>query len=195
MAAAATASERRAGSPLRTSLPSAVGVLLVLGATASLADTESDLRAGDALRIAMPTAVVAYELWRHDDEGLKQFAKSWALTVGTTEVLKRATHVQRPDGSDDMSFPSGHASNAFAAATYMHRRHGLAQAWPWYVAATYVGWTRVQGDRHRWIDIAGSAALAAASSWWLVTPATDHALIVTPMLSPGRVALDVHLRW
>jgi len=179
----------------RTSLPAAVGFCLACGATSSSADSEGHTRAGDVLRIAMPTAVVGYELWRHDEEGLKQFAQSWALTVGTTEVLKHTTHVERPDGSDDSSFPSGHASNAFAAATYMHRRHGFAQAWPWYVAATYVGWTRVQADRHRWIDIAGSAALAGVSSWWLVTPEKDNPVIVAPLLLPGLVALEVHLRW
>jgi len=143
----------------------------------------------------MPAAVVAYELWRGDDEGLWQFGKSWAVTLGATEVLKRTTHVERPDGSDDMSFPSGHASNAFAAATYMHRRHGIAQAWPWYVAATYVGWTRVQADRHRWADIVGSAAVAGLSSWWLVTPEREKGVVVTPLILPGLVSLQVSARW
>jgi hypothetical protein len=33
-----------------------------------------------------------------------------------------------------------------------------------------VGYTRVGADRHRWADIAGSAGVAALSSWWLVEP-------------------------
>lgn len=78
----------------------------------------------------MPVGVAAYEFWRGDTEGARQFGKSWAVTVGSTEALKRITHVERPDRSNHESFPSGHASHAFAAATYMHRRHGVEEAWP-----------------------------------------------------------------
>jgi membrane-associated phospholipid phosphatase len=87
-----------------------------------------------------------------------------------TEVLKRTTHVERPDGSNDMSFPSGHAAQAFSSATYVHRRYGFSDAWPLYVMATYVGYTRVQSNRHSWVDVAGAAGIAALSSWWLVEP-------------------------
>ena len=164
-------------------------------AAAAAADSDGHRRAGDVLRFAMPAAVAGYEWWRGDDEGLWQFGKSWAVTVGATEVLKRVTHVERPDGSNDRSFPSGHASNAFAAAIYMQRRYGIGQAWPWYAVATYVGWTRVDIKRHRWADIAGSAALAGASSWWLVMPSREQRVAVAPMLMPGGVSLEVHMRW
>lgn len=162
---------------------------------ASAVANDAHRRAGDVLRFAMPAGVVAYELWRGDDEGLWQFGKSWIVTLGATEVLKRGTHVQRPDRSDDQSFPSGHAAHAFAAATYMHRRHGIDQAWPWYVAATYVGWTRVQANRHRWVDIAGSAALAGASSWWLVSPVGEQRVSVVPVVAPGLIAVEVRASW
>lgn len=167
---------------------------LALAASSAMAGDEHR-RAGDVLRYALPAGVVAGELWRSDEEGLWQFGKSWAVTIVATEALKRSTHVERPDRSDDLSFPSRHASDAFAAAAYMHRRHGIDQAWPWYAAATYVGWTRVQANRHRWVDIAGSAALASASSWWLVSPAGGPRVSVVPMLAPGRIAVEVHASW
>ena len=167
---------------------------LVFAATCA-ADGDGHRRAGDVLRFAMPAAVATYELWQRDDEGLWQFGKSWAVTLAATEGLKRITHVERPDHTDDLSFPSGHASHAFAAATYMHRRHGIAQAWPWYAVATYVGWTRVDAKRHRWTDIAGSAALAAASSWWLVTPKNEQTVVFAPVLLPGHVSVELHVRW
>jgi hypothetical protein len=167
---------------------------LAFAATSAVANDEHR-RAGDVLRFAMPVGVVAYELWSGDNEGLSQFGKSWIVTLGATEVLKRVTHVQRPDRSDDLSFPSGHASHAFAAATYMHRRHGIDQAWPWYVGATYVGWTRVQANRHRWVDIAGSAALAGALSWWLVSPVGEQGVSVVPVIAPGLIAVEVRASW
>lgn len=169
-------------------------VCLAFAATSAIANDEHR-RAGDVLRYAMPAGVVAYELWRGDHEGLWQFGKSWAVTVGTTEVLKRGIHAERPDGSNDSSFPSGHASHAFAAATYMHRRHGFEEAWPWYVAATYVGWTRVHANRHRWVDIAGSAAVAGASSWWLVSPAHEQRFSWVPIVAPGLIAVEVRTTW
>lgn len=175
--------------------PSAAMLLSLLALHVPPAVADDNRRAGDALRVAMPVGVAAYELWRGDEEGLKQFGKSWIVTVGATEVLKRSTHVRRPDGSDDFSFPSGHASNAFAAATYMHRRHGIADAWPWYAAATYVGWTRVRAKRHRWADVAGSAAIAGASSWWLVSPLAERGVSVVPWIGPGLIAVEMQATW
>ena len=168
----------------------------MLGHTAAaFADVDDHRRAGDVLRFAMPAGVAGYELWRGDKEGVWQFGRSWAVTLGATEALKRITQAERPDRSNNESFPSGHASHAFAAATYMHRRHGIEEAWPWYVAATYVGWTRVHANRHRWGDVAGSAALAGASTWWLVAPAGDQAISVIPTIAPGLVGVQVHARW
>lgn len=159
------------------------------------AAADDNRRAGDVLRVAMPAGVAAYELWRGDGEGLKQFGESWIVTVAATEVLKRSLHIRRPDGSNDSSFPSGHASNAFAAATYMHRRHGIQDAWPWYAAATYVGWTRVRANRHRWADVAGSAVIAGASSWWLASPIAERTTSVMPLVAPGMIAIEVRASW
>jgi membrane-associated phospholipid phosphatase len=181
---------------LRSELLPSIALCIAFASGSTWADSESHRRAGDVLRLAMPVGVLGYEAWRHDSEGLRQFGASWALTIGATEVLKNSTHVERPDRSGDGSFPSGHASNAFAAATYMHWRHGFGAAWPWYAAATYVGWTRVQAHRHRWTDVAGSAALAGLSSQMVVTTANDNKTIaIAPMLSPRAVALDLHMRW
>lgn len=147
-----------------------VALVLATLPLAAWAGGDAERRAGDALSYALPLATLGTELWRGERGGALQLAGSFALTVAATEVLKRSTHVERPDRTNDESFPSGHASRAFAAAAYVHRRYGMAEAWPLYALATYVGYTRVQAGRHRWADIAGSAGLAVASSWWLVTP-------------------------
>jgi hypothetical protein len=105
---------------LRSALP--LGMLSCM--SAAMADVDDHRRAGDVLRFAMPAGVVAYELWRGDTVGAWQFGKSWAVTLGATEALKRATHVERLDRSNDESFPSGHASHAFA-----RRRHGMRHPW------------------------------------------------------------------
>lgn len=161
----------------------------------ALSQKSTNEKAGDVLRVAMPVAVAAYELWLCDTEGLIQFGASFAATAGTTELLKRTTHVERPDHSDDQAFPSGHAASAFAAATFMHRRHGFESAWPWYVAATYVGWTRVDANQHRWSDVAGAAAIAGISTWLLATPKPDGNVTVVPAVGRNYEGFVVHARW
>jgi len=151
-------------------------------------------RAGDVLENALPAAAAMVELWRGDHEGLGQFGGSYVATLLGTQALKKGLDVRRPDGGVE-SFPSGHAAKAFAAATYMHRRHGWDAAWPWYAAGAYVGWTRVNANRHRWIDVAGSLGLAAASSWSLVEPLADKGLTVLPVIGPGHASLTLQARW
>lgn len=172
------------------------GCLSFLAASAVPAALALDhTRAGDVLENALPVGAAAVELWRGDRDGLWQLGSSFAVTLLATQALKKGLNVRRPDGGIE-SFPSGHAAKAFAAATYMHRRHGLDSAWPWYAAAGYVGWTRVNANRHRWGDIAGSAALAGLSSWWLVTPADAAKVSLVPSVGPGgRFHLELQARW
>lgn len=161
--------------PLKTSL---LVLLAAIGHFAPGAAVAAE-HAGDALSYALPAGTLAFELWRGDKAGALQFTEAFVVTMAATEILKPTTHVERPDHSNDRSFPSGHASRAFSAATYVHRRYGFADAWPLYALSTYVGYTRVRTDRHRWTDVAGSAAVAAASSWWLVQPKSSSVSMAT----------------
>jgi hypothetical protein len=180
----------------RTFTPRCAACLLALSVSSgAFAQKSANEKAGDVLRIAMPAGVAAYELWLDDRQGLTQFGLSLAATLGTTEVLKVTTNVERPDHSDNESFPSGHAASAFAAATFMHRRHGIESAWPWYVAATYVGWTRVDANRHRWSDIAGAAAVAGVSTWLIVDPKSDKPVSVVPDFGRHHASLMVQTAW
>lgn len=156
--------------PAPTKLALALALLVSLSFSAH-ANTSSEARVGDHLSLALPAGMLAYELVRGDHEGAWQMAQTFALTTLTAEVLKRNTKVTRPDGTNDLSFPSGHAARAFSAAAYARKRHGLEVAWPLYVAATYVGHTRVDARRHRWSDVAASALLAEGFAHWRVTPA------------------------
>jgi membrane-associated phospholipid phosphatase len=149
------------------------GLLLVAACSPALADTQR--RQGDQLSLALPLGTLAVELARGDFSGAWQLGQTFALTTGSTEILKRITDVPRPDGSDRLSFPSGHAARAFSASAYVHVRHGWQAALPLHLAAAYVGHTRVQADRHRWADVAGAAALAFGFADWRVVPAGAQA--------------------
>ena len=150
-------------------MPNALRPILLLGLAAAAGTSLGDERKlGDQLSWALPAGTAAVELWRGDTQGAWQLAQTFVLTTGATELLKKTTGVTRPDGSNDQSFPSGHAARAFSAAAYVQRRHGLSAAWPLWLGATYVGHTRVEARRHRWGDVAAAAAIAWGVARWRV---------------------------
>jgi membrane-associated phospholipid phosphatase len=75
------------------------------------------------------------------------------------QVLKLAVGRERPNGQDNKSFPSGHASNAFALAAVAERHYGWKVGVPAYLAAGYVGYSRIQQDKHFLSDVAAGATL------------------------------------
>jgi membrane-associated phospholipid phosphatase len=125
--------------------------------------------AGDALTLALPATAVGLALGYGDNEGLLQFGKSGALTLGVTYGLKSVVREERPDG-DSRSFPSGHTSVSFASAEFLRKRYGWPYGIPAYAAATFVGYSRVEADRHYTHDVIAGAALGILSSYLFTTP-------------------------
>ncbi|MFC5498363.1 phosphatase PAP2 family protein [Caenimonas terrae] len=126
-------------------------------------------RFGDAMEILLPAAAAALTLERGDVQGLKEFALSGALAVGTTEVLKRAVNSPRPDGSSG-GFPSAHTSIAFVSAAYVHQRYGAQWAMPMYGLATLAGYSRVRSHAHFTKDVLGGALIGISSAFFLTHP-------------------------
>ncbi|MGW8248237.1 MAG: phosphatase PAP2 family protein [Acidiferrobacterales bacterium] len=124
---------------------------------------------GDILVVLIPGAAYASTFYKKDVAGRNEFYKSFVSTAIATHGLKILVHKQRPDGSDYLSFPSGHTSAAFQGASFIHRRYGLKQAILPYVAATYVGYTRVEANKHDWTDVSAGALLGIASNWLFTT--------------------------
>lgn len=73
-----------------------------------------------------------------------------------TQALKFAIRRERPDGSNRVSFPSGHASNAFAAATVIVR-HYPRLAVPGFGVASYIAVSRMAANKHHFSDIVAGA--------------------------------------
>ena len=92
--------------------------------------------------------------------------------VGKT-ALKAMIKEERPDHTDNKSFPSGHAAMAFAAARSIDKEFRKESIWipiAGYAAATAVGIERIASDRHHWYDVVAGAAVgygAAELTWWL----------------------------
>jgi membrane-associated phospholipid phosphatase len=140
------------------------GLLLQQAGGALASDTED---VGDVLRVAIPAAAFAVTIARDDREGRVQFYKSFGAAVAGTWALKELVEKERPDGTGDDAFPSGHAATAFQGAAFLHRRYGIRSAWWAYALATYTAWTRVDADEHDTADVLGGAAVGIASSFAL----------------------------
>lgn len=150
---------------------------------------------GDSLATAIPLATLGTELYRDNREGAWQYALTFASTTIGTEALKHTTHIERPDGSNDLSFPSGHAARAFSAAAYVRKRYRLETAAPLYLAALYVGHTRVAAKRHRWIDVAGAALMAEVSAEWLVQRTPNSQVVVSAAFDHRHVGMTIAASW
>jgi len=86
------------------------------------------------------------------DTGLL-FIESHLVVAGVTEILKSVVGRTRPDGSNDKSFPSGHASSAMTSARVLQMRFGWWVGAPAYALAVYAGLSRVQGEKHYLSDV------------------------------------------
>ncbi len=86
-------------------------------------------------------------------------AASYLVATGLKETFPET----RPDGSDRRSFPSGHTSVAFGAATSIWNRRGEAEGIPALAVASLVGLARVKADKHHWYDVVAGAAVGTAS--------------------------------
>ncbi len=172
---------RRASIRLPAGL-AAASVVALLGGAPQAAHGDSG-QAGDFLRIALPAAALAVTVRQDDREGRRQFYRSFAVNAGATLLLKSAVDDQRPNGDGDDAFPSGHASMSFQAASFLHRRYGARKAWPAYVLAGYVGWSRVDTDEHDEADVLAGAALGIAASFLLADRIDERAQVA---FSAGR---------
>ena len=134
-------------------------------------------------------------LYSADGEGAFQMAAAGALTVGSSELLKRAIDKKRPNykpGDRKRSFPSGHVAKAWFAAAHLQRRYGCYELeWGcWrgsaipYIAAVATAAGRVRANRHRLEDVIASAVLAEI--WvWLTTDEFDDDMRIAPTFDNG----------
>ncbi len=140
-----------------------VSLFLFLASSALAGRDEMDA-AGDVGRVLIPVAAAGATVGKKDWEGGKQLFLSLLAAAAVTEGLKAVVHERRPNG-EDQSFPSGHASISFAGASYLQFRYGWRYGIPAFLAAAFVGYTRVDAEEHWTKDVLGGAAIGIASGW------------------------------
>jgi len=113
------------------------------------------------------------------------------LTQGMKLIARRDRPVQINGGtqSKTYSFPSGHATITFAAATVLQQHLGYRAAIPTYLVASYVAMSRLHDNRHYASDVIFGAAtgiVVGRSVTW-----HGRNFYASPMLVPGGAGIVV----
>lgn len=124
---------------------------------------------GDAILITLPLATLGSTFIIGDKKGAWQFTKGLLATSAATYGLKLGINKQRPDMSNDNSFPSGHTSTTFHSAGFVHRRYGFKYAIPSYLLAGFTAASRIDSKKHDILDILAGAAIGLGSNLLFTT--------------------------
>lgn len=114
--------------------------------------------------------------------------RAQAITEMLVEPIKFATGRRRPDGSNDLSFPSGHAAITFAGATVLERHLGWKKAALAYVIAAYVASSRMHDNVHYLSDVVFGAALGTIAGR-VVTEHGRETWTLVPAAVPGGAVI------
>ena len=145
-------------------LPTCVFLAL---ATPAQADGNGWATASDVGRDGLVIVALGLPSVQGDWQGTKQAAFSIGASSLASTGLKEIISEERPDGSNDHSFPSGHTSVSFAAAATLHKRYGWQVGIPAQLVAAFVGVARVKAHKHFVHDVVAGAVIGEASGWFL----------------------------
>lgn len=120
-------------------------------------------------RHALVAAVFVVPLVERDGKGFKEAVFTLGSAQAVTSGLKAVIHEDRPDHSDDNSFPSGHTSISFASAATLEKRYGWQIGIPAHVVAAFVGLARVEARKHHVHDVIVGAAIGEAAGWLITS--------------------------
>ncbi|HET6266855.1 MAG TPA: phosphatase PAP2 family protein [Acidobacteriota bacterium] len=157
--------------------------------------------------VLIPTIFTMFIVGRHtDNTRFTNFSYSLAqgYIVNTIVVnsIKPAVGRERPDKSDNLSFPSGHATDFFMIATNIDQYYGHKAGFISYGAATFFAFARLKKDVH-WL----SDVFAGATTGFIVGRTTshrtggayqkEHFMSVMPLVNPAdkTYAFKMSIHW
>ncbi len=115
-------------------------------------------------------------------------ADSLLVSVALSEGLKSLVREKRPDSNAHDSFPSGHATAAFAVATVESEMHPK-QAALWYLGAGLISYSRVRLHRHTVGDVLAGAALGIGTA--RVEMAQPRGLVLSPFITRDGIGIQM----
>ncbi len=182
--------------------PAMLGVACSLSLlTPSLARADSPARqasqfasgAGNIIYLAAAVGLPLLSDGRNGTNHALRAADAIGSSVVIAEGLKYLVREKRPDSNAHDSFPSGHATAAFAAATVESSLHPK-QAPLWFLGATAISFSRLRLNRHHPGDVIAGAALGFGMA--RLELSAPRGLILSPFIQPGNgVGLQLAGSW
>ncbi len=160
----------------------------------------------DILGTGVPGAILAGGLWlygakahhEHEVQSGQAQLEALAVTGVVTTILKVTLRRQRPDSSDNHSFPSGHTSTMFATAATLNEFYSWKVSVPAYALAALTGLGRVSSGRHYISDVTAGATLGMvfghAFGRFHRGKLGDHDVVILPVIDEdsGRILVTYH---
>jgi membrane-associated phospholipid phosphatase len=136
-----------------------------------------------------------------DNAKFRSFSFTMAQSLIVDNVLVHAAKLavgrERPDGSSDQSFYSGHTSNSFMWAAAIEDHFGWKAGIPAYVVASLVGVSRVTSGSHWASDVIFGAAMGIISGKTAGRGTRhsvgDREIAVLPILGRGHRGVSVRI--
>ena len=96
-----------------------------------------------------------------------------AIAIGVTQIMKHTVKEERPDATDNYSFPSGHTAIAFTNASLLFYEYKDSNIWyasSGFLFATATGALRIANNKHYTSDVLAGAGIGLAMgtivSYW-----------------------------
>ena len=112
---------------------------------------------GDFWGILSPLAVWAIMLKSNINKDY--VSNAFVANIMSTYAIKSLSQRQRPDGSNNYSFPSGHSSNSFLAAELIYQIEGMPLSIPFYLLSINTALSRINDKKHFLSDVVFGAAI------------------------------------
>ena len=113
------------------------------------------------------------------------------LSQAYVQTLKYTVQRERPDKSNDVSFPSGHSASAFATATVLQRHYGWKVGVPATAVAAYVATSRVHDNKHYLSDVVFGAAMGIAAQRTVTLHSRRYDIAMVPAAGPGQASVTM----
>lgn len=112
------------------------------------------------------------------------------LTLGMKGLINR----RRPNGGSH-SYPSGHTSTAFATAGVIGHHFGLYAGIPAHIAAAYVGFSRLQENRHYLSDIVAGSIIGSYTAYKVTHRKSEQSKFeILPTVGNNSIGAQLNIR-
>jgi membrane-associated phospholipid phosphatase len=123
-------------------------------------------------------------------------AQSMLVSQAYTTGIKLSVGRTRPDGSNRLSFPSGHTASAFTFAAVAEHHYGRRVGVAAYTAAGLIGLSRMERNKHHVSDVLAGAVLGILSARTVIhqngAPVPDRRqLSLTPVAAPSGAGVGL----